>query len=60
MATYLPLLKFDGNYAALAAREIDAGALPVDLRFGGQARYGCPTMWRCCPAPFPDPSADAG
>ena len=34
MATYLPLLKFDRIYAALAAREIDAGALPVDLRFG--------------------------
>ena len=44
MATYLPLLKFDRIYAALAAREINAGALPVDLRFGGQARYGCPTM----------------
>jgi ABC-type nitrate/sulfonate/bicarbonate transport system substrate-binding protein len=39
-ATYLPLLKFDRIYAALAAGEIDAGALPVDLRFSGQARYG--------------------
>ena len=39
-ATYLPLIKFDRIYAALAAGEIDAGALPIDLRFSGQARYG--------------------
>ena len=39
-ATYLPLLKFDRIYAALAADEIDAGALPIDLRFVGVARYG--------------------
>jgi ABC-type nitrate/sulfonate/bicarbonate transport system substrate-binding protein len=39
-ATYLPLLKFDRIYAALAAGEIDAGALPVDLRFSGQTRHG--------------------
>jgi NMT1/THI5 like len=39
-ATYLPLVKFDRIYAALAAGEIDAGALPIDLRFSGQARYG--------------------
>ena len=39
-ATYLPLIKFDRIYAALAAGEIDAGALPIDLRFAGQARYG--------------------
>ena len=39
-ATYLPLIKFDRIYAALAAGEIDAGALPVDLRFSGQVRYG--------------------
>jgi ABC-type nitrate/sulfonate/bicarbonate transport system substrate-binding protein len=39
-ATYLPLLKFDRIFAALAAGEVDAGALPVDLRFTGQARYG--------------------
>ena len=39
-ATYLPLIKFDRIYAALAAGEIDAGALPIDLRFTGQARYG--------------------
>ena len=32
-ATYLPLIKFDRIYAALAAGEIDAGALPIDLRF---------------------------
>jgi ABC-type nitrate/sulfonate/bicarbonate transport system substrate-binding protein len=39
-ATYVPLLKFDRIFAALAAGEIDAGALPVDLRLRGQARYG--------------------
>jgi ABC-type nitrate/sulfonate/bicarbonate transport system substrate-binding protein len=39
-ATYLPLIKFDRIYQALAAGEIDAGALPVDLRFTGQGRYG--------------------
>jgi ABC-type nitrate/sulfonate/bicarbonate transport system substrate-binding protein len=39
-AIYLPLIKFDRIYAALAAGEIDAGALPIDLRFSGQARYG--------------------
>src|SRR5919199_6103640 len=31
-ATYLPLIKFDRIYAALASEEIDAGALPIDLR----------------------------
>src|SRR6266550_3606310 len=39
-ATYLPLVKFERIYAALAAGEIDAGALPIDLRFVGEARYG--------------------
>jgi ABC-type nitrate/sulfonate/bicarbonate transport system substrate-binding protein len=39
-ATYVPLLKFDRIYAALAAEEIDAGALPIDLRFTGEHRYG--------------------
>jgi ABC-type nitrate/sulfonate/bicarbonate transport system substrate-binding protein len=39
-ATYLPLIKFDRIYAALAAGEIDAGALSIDLRFSGQVRYG--------------------
>ncbi len=39
-AAYVPLTKFDRIYAALAAGEIDAGALPIDLRFTGQARYG--------------------
>jgi ABC-type nitrate/sulfonate/bicarbonate transport system substrate-binding protein len=39
-ATYLPLIKFERIFAALAAGEIDAGALSVDLRFVGQARYG--------------------
>ncbi|MGB7259348.1 MAG: ABC transporter substrate-binding protein [Pseudolabrys sp.] len=39
-ATYVPLGKFNRIYAALAAGEIDAGALPIDLRFTGQLRYG--------------------
>jgi len=39
-ATYVPLLTFDRIVAALAAGEIDAGALPVDLRFSGERRYG--------------------
>jgi ABC-type nitrate/sulfonate/bicarbonate transport system substrate-binding protein len=39
-AIYVPLIKFDRIYAALAAGEIDAGALPIDLRFTGQVRYG--------------------
>lgn len=39
-ATYLPLIKFDRIFAALASGEIDAGALPIDLRFTGQVRYG--------------------
>jgi ABC-type nitrate/sulfonate/bicarbonate transport system substrate-binding protein len=40
MATYLPLIRFDRIFAALAAGEIDAGALPIDLRFAGEVRYG--------------------
>jgi ABC-type nitrate/sulfonate/bicarbonate transport system substrate-binding protein len=39
-ATYLSLIRFDRIYAALASGEIDAGALPIDLRFAGQIRYG--------------------
>jgi ABC-type nitrate/sulfonate/bicarbonate transport system substrate-binding protein len=39
-ATYQPLITFARIFAALAAGEIDAGALPVDLRFAGQARHG--------------------
>jgi ABC-type nitrate/sulfonate/bicarbonate transport system substrate-binding protein len=39
-ATYVPLIKFDRVYAALASGEIDAGALPIDLRFTGQVHYG--------------------
>jgi NMT1/THI5 like protein len=39
-ATYVPLVKFERIFAALAAGEIDAGALPIDLRFVGQTRYG--------------------
>jgi ABC-type nitrate/sulfonate/bicarbonate transport system substrate-binding protein len=36
----VPLIKFDRIYAALANGEIDAGALPIDLRFTGQIRNG--------------------
>jgi ABC-type nitrate/sulfonate/bicarbonate transport system substrate-binding protein len=39
-AVYVALVKFDRIYAALASGEIDAGALPIDLRFAGQVRYG--------------------
>jgi ABC-type nitrate/sulfonate/bicarbonate transport system substrate-binding protein len=39
-ATYLQLVKFDRIYAALADGEIDAGALPIDLRFSGQTLHG--------------------
>jgi ABC-type nitrate/sulfonate/bicarbonate transport system substrate-binding protein len=38
-AIYVPLIKFDRIYAALAAGDIDAGALPIDLRFVGETRY---------------------
>jgi len=38
-AIYVPLIKFDRIYAALAAGDIDAGALPIDLRFAGETRY---------------------
>jgi ABC-type nitrate/sulfonate/bicarbonate transport system substrate-binding protein len=39
-AIYVPLVRFDRIFAALASGEIDAGALPVDLRFVGASRYG--------------------
>src|SRR5205085_9006828 len=42
---YLPLVKFERIYAALAAGEIDAGALPIDLRFTGETRHG----WKAFP-----------
>lgn len=52
-ATYLPLIKFERIYDALASGEIDAGALPVDLRFSGQVRYG----WNAFPmSSFDTPS----
>jgi ABC-type nitrate/sulfonate/bicarbonate transport system substrate-binding protein len=44
-ATYVPLVTFDRIFAALAAEDIDAGALPIDLRFSGQVRYG----WKAFP-----------
>jgi ABC-type nitrate/sulfonate/bicarbonate transport system substrate-binding protein len=56
-ATYVPLIKFDRIYAALAAGEIDAGALPIDRRFAGQVRYG----WNAFPInEFGTPSIFAG
>jgi ABC-type nitrate/sulfonate/bicarbonate transport system substrate-binding protein len=52
-AVYLPLIKFDRIYDALASGEIDAGALPIDLRFSGQVRYG----WNAFPmSSFDTPS----
>jgi ABC-type nitrate/sulfonate/bicarbonate transport system substrate-binding protein len=39
-AIYLSLVRFDRIFDALANGEIDAGALPVDLRFVGASRYG--------------------
>jgi len=39
-ATYLPLVTFDRIFSALATGEIDAGVLPVDLRFVGASRHG--------------------
>ena len=39
-ASYLGLGTFRNIYAALAAGTIDAGVLPVDLRFSGQTKYG--------------------
>jgi len=52
-AVYLPLVKFERIYDALAAGEIDAGALPVDLRFTGEIRYG----WNAFPmSSFDTPS----
>jgi ABC-type nitrate/sulfonate/bicarbonate transport system substrate-binding protein len=52
-AIYLPLTTFDRIYAALASGEIDAGALPIDLRFTGEARYG----WNAFPmSSFDTPS----
>ncbi len=41
-ASYIGLGTFQNIYQALAADEIDAGALPVDLRFLGEAQHG----WR--------------
>ena len=52
-AVYLPLIKFERIYDALASGKIDAGALPIDLRFSGQVRYG----WNAFPmSSFDTPS----
>ena len=40
IAAYVSLGTFDQIYEALANGEIDAGALPLDMRFSGRARYG--------------------
>jgi ABC-type nitrate/sulfonate/bicarbonate transport system substrate-binding protein len=39
-ATYVGLGTYQRIYAALAAGEIDAGAVPIDLRFSGERQYG--------------------
>jgi hypothetical protein len=39
-ATYVPLIKFDRIFAALASGDIEAGALPIDLRFTGERHHG--------------------
>ena len=39
-ATYLPLGNFQNIYNALARGEIDAGALPIQMRFSGEREYG--------------------
>ena len=50
------ILKFDRVFAALAAGEIDAVALPIDLRFIGESRFG----WHAYPiSEFGTPSVFA-
>lgn len=39
-ATYVGLGTYQNIYAALAAGEIDAGAVPIDLRFSGERQHG--------------------
>ena len=39
-ASYPGLGTYQNIYKALAAGDIDAGALPIDLRFSGQRQYG--------------------
>src|ERR1043166_5095338 len=45
-ASYVGLGRFQNIYAALAAGEIDAGAMPVDLRFLGETEHG----WHAFPS----------
>ena len=45
-ATYAGLGTFEKIYAALAAGEIDAGALPIHLRFTGERQHGWNTFER--------------
>jgi ABC-type nitrate/sulfonate/bicarbonate transport system substrate-binding protein len=45
-ATYVGLGTFEKIYAALAAGEIDAGALPIHLRFTGERQHGWNTFER--------------
>ena len=39
-ATYVGLGTYEKIYSALAAKEIEAGALPVDFRFLGESQHG--------------------
>jgi ABC-type nitrate/sulfonate/bicarbonate transport system substrate-binding protein len=45
-ASYIGLGTFQKIYASLAAGDVDSGALPVDLRFLGEAEHG----WHAFPA----------
>jgi ABC-type nitrate/sulfonate/bicarbonate transport system substrate-binding protein len=40
VASYVSLIKFERIHAALESGEIDAGVLPIDLRFPGEVRHG--------------------
>ena len=44
-ATYVGLGSYGNIYKALAAGDIDAGPLPLHLRFAGERRLGC---WSVC------------
>ena len=45
-ASYVGLGTFENIYKALAAGDVDAGAMPVDLRFLGETEYG----WHAFPS----------
>ncbi len=48
-ATYVGLGTFQNIYAALAAGEIDAGALPIHLRFSGERQHAWNAFERTAP-----------